>query len=463
MKSTSNQSITVSVVTPTIGRQSLVRAINSVCSQLGGVLKEIIVCFDNTENNLIPDHDHTRNGVKVRVLHNRGQSGVASTLNFAIKEATGTLIAWLSDDDYFSSPIRLLRVANTINRNGFLEKRDGLLFFSDLYLFSDYLPVNIGVTDHVFNPQLHYVGAHVENIDSHYEYGQRCLSKGLINGCAALFSKALWTLVGGFPVHNCLQTTQDTVFWMSIIEKSAITAYLEGADTTSVQHALQGQQTLAEIMAVEVENLKTVIHLKNLRDFQMKRFTLKEHFNFLHHCMLLSVAPVSVFSLADDSPIRQISTFEFEQNTIAVVCHAHSLPSETDVFSVWRTCVSDLLDTLGAGEYCKNFLDEVLHFYINVNGVAFRMCVLEAGSTVEFVACAEYSGVGDILRDYRYVVTGDLNELVAGGKAVQKHLETLLLSDDLCEYWSYLDQRTLDITRVNQLIVRAPWSFTEKP
>lgn len=463
MKSTSSQFITVSVVIPTICRKSLVRAIDSVCNQLGSVLREIVVCFDNTENNLIPDYDHVRNGVNIRVLHNHGQYGVASTLNCAINEATGTLIAWLSDDDYFSSPIRLLRIINMINRNDWAAMRDGLFLFSDFHVFSDYLPVNIADTDHIFNPQLNYVGAHVEDLDSCYEYGQRCLSKGLINGCATVFSKELWTLVGGFPVHKDLQTTQDTVFWMSIIEKSLITAYIEDSNTTSVQHALQSQNTFSEIMAGEIEQLKTVVHIKNLRDFQLKRFTLKEHFNFFYQCMLLSVAPVSVFSQADNSSILQLSTFEFEQNTISLLCHAHRLPGVADAISVWESCVSALRHTLGSGDYSKEFFDKVLHFYIDVNGVLFRLYVWDSDKTAELAACIEYNKIGDILFDYRYIVTGEFAELMVDFGAVLKHFETLLLSDSLCEYWSYLDERNLNVTRVNQLIVRAPWSFTEKP
>jgi hypothetical protein len=463
MKMNSIRPITVSVVIPTIGRQSVVRAIDSVCSQVGGMLSEIVVCFDNTENTTIPDHDHTKNGVNIRVVHNRGQRGVASTLNCAIKDATGTLIAWLSDDDYFSAPIKLLRVVNVINRNGLQAQRDGLFFFSDFYIFNDDLPVNTSDRSGVFNPHINYIGAHVEKLKSHYEYGQRCLSKGLVNGCTAVFSKALWTMVGGFQVHKNLQTTQDIVFWMSIIEKSSITAYIEGADATSVQHSLQGQRTQSALVAVEVEQLKAVVHLKNLRDFQLKRFTLKAHFNFFYHCMLLSVTPVAVFDQPDDGPIRQLSKFEFEQNTIAVVCHADSIPSVEDGLAVWKICVAVFLETLGVGKYCRQFFDEVLHFYINVNNGIFRLCVLEAEIAVEFVGCAEYVRAGDILLDYRYVITGEFNELVSGGSTVRKNLETLLLREDLCEYWSYLDQRNMNITRVNKLIIRAPWSFTEKP
>jgi hypothetical protein len=461
MKLNSRHPITVSVVIPTIGRQTVVRAIDSVCSQIGGMLSEIVVCFDNTENTTIPDHDHTKNGVKIRVVHNSGQKGVASTLNCAIKEATGTLIAWLSDDDYYSTSIKLLRAVNVINRNGF--QRDGILFFSDFDIFNEDLPVNINDRSRVFNPHTNYIGAHVDKVVSHYEYGQRCLSKGLINGCAAIFSRALWTMVGGFPVHKNLQTIQDTVFWMSIIEKSSITAYTEGADATSVQHALQGQRTQSALVAVEVERLKGVVHLKNLRDFQLKRFTLKAHFNCFYHCMLLSVIPVAVFDLPDDSSIRQLSKFEFEQNTIAVLCRAHSMPRGEDGLAVWQTCVSVFLQTLGVGEYCKQFFDETLHFYIDFNGDILRLHVLDSMCAVEFVGCSEYVRAGDILLDYRYVITGDLSELLAGDGSVPKNLETLLLREDLCEYWSYLDQRNLNVTRVNQLIVRAPWSFTEKP
>jgi hypothetical protein len=463
MKPLLSRAITVSVVIPTIGRQSVVRSIDSVTSQIGGVLSEIIVCFDNTSNNIIPDRDYTANGVNIRVVHNCGKKGVASTLNRAIKDATGTLVAWLSDDDYFSSPIRLLRVVNFINHNGMADQRDSLLLFGDMYVYSDFLPENLSDISRAFNPQLMHVGAHVKRFDSHYEYGHSCISKGLINGCATVFSKALWTLVGGFPVHQGLQTTQDIVFWMSIIEKSAIIRYVEGAYSTSVQHALQGQQTMREIMATEVEQLKTVVHLKHLRDFQLKRFTLKDYFNFFYHCMLLSVTPVSIFSHSNDSPIRQLSEFEFQQNTIAVLCFAHSMPVEMDFVSVWRSCVSGFFGTLGGGQYCKNFLVDALHVYIDVNGLVFRLNVLDTIQSVELSASPEYTASGDILLDYRYVITANFSELAAGSSTLKHHFQALLLREDLCEFWTYLDQRNLELLRVNQLIVRAPWSFTAKP
>jgi glycosyltransferase involved in cell wall biosynthesis len=463
MNLTSFRPITVSVVIPTIGRQSILRAIDSICTQVGGMLNEIVICFDNTDNTIIADHDHTRNGVMIRVVHNRGPKGVASALNCAIAESTGTLIVWLSDDDFFSTPIRLLRAVNMINRNGYHHQQDGIFFFGDFLIMDDSLPVNRDDRIGRLNPHLNYVGGHVEKCASHYEYGQRCLSKGLINGCTAIFSKALWSQVGGFQVNKKLQTIQDTVFWMSIIEKSSVTAYLEGADATSVQHAQQGQRTLSDIVVVEVEQLKTVVHLKNLRDFQLKRFTLKAHFNFFFFCSLLSVSPVSVFSLATDNPVRQLSEFEFEHNAIAVLCRVDSLCDRQECLSAWNVCVAVLREALANGDYCAQFFDAVLHFYIVIDGSIMRMRVVEEGVAVEFADCPEYARLGDILLDYRYLITGELRDMVVGRSTVHENLETLLLREDLIDYWSFIDQRDAHIACVNKLIVRAPWSFTQKP
>jgi glycosyltransferase involved in cell wall biosynthesis len=463
MKLTLTRPITVSVVIPTIGRLSILRAIDSICTQVGGMLNEIIICFDNTDNTVIPDHDHTRQGVMIRVLHNRGAKGVASTLNLAIAESTGTLIVWLSDDDYFSTPIRLLRAVNMINRNGFHQQQDGIFFFGDFLIMDDSMPINRDDRIGRLNPHLNNVGGHVEKFASHYEFGQRCLSKGLINGCTATFSKALWSQVGGVQVDKKLQTIQDTVFWMSIIEKSSITAYLEGSDAASVQHAEQGQRTLSDIMLGEIDQLKTVVHLKNLRDFQFKRFTLKEHFNFLFHCFLLSVSPVSVFSLPADNSVRQLSEFEFEHNAIAVLCRVHGLPDRQECLAAWNACVAVLREALATGDYCAQFFDAVLHFYIVIDDGIMRLRVAEEGVAAEFADCPEYARIGDILLDYRYLITGELHEMVPGCSTVHENLETLLLCEDLIEYWSFIDQRDMHVACPNKLIVRAPWSFTQKP
>lgn len=463
MKPTSIRPITVSVVIPTIGRQSVIRAIDSVCSQIGGMLNEVVVCFDNTENTTIPDHDHVRNGVKVRVVHNRGQKGVASALNCAIAESTGTLIAWLSDDDYYATPIRLLRTINVINRDGLHDQQDGLFFFGDFLIQDDSIPLNRDERFGQVNPYEHCLGAHIESLESHFEFGQRCVSKGLIGGCTTMFSKALWSQVGGFPVHKGLQTIQDTVFWMYIAQKSLITSYIKGADTCSVQHEQQGQRTESDIVVVELDRLKTVVHLANTRDFQVKKFTLKGQFNFFYHCTLLSVCPVSVYTLPVDNPVRQLSEFEFENNAIAVLCRVHGLKDGQECLSAWNACVAVVREALGAGDYCPRFFDAILHFYIVSDSGVMRLRVAEGEVAVEFVDCPEYARLGDTLLDYRYILTGELREMVDGRSVVHENLETLLLREDLYEYWSFLDQRDMYVASTNKLIVRAPWSFTQKP
>ena len=217
------------------------------------------------------------------------------------------------------------------------------------------------------------------------------------------------------------------------------------------------------IMLAEVEQLKTVAHLKNLRDFQPKRFTLKAHFNFFYHCFLLSVSPVSVFSLPADNPVRQLSEFEFEHNAIAVLCRVHGLPDRQECLAAWNACVAVLREALSVGDYCAQFFDAVMHFYIVGDGGIMRLRLVDGGVAVEFADCPEYARLGDILLDYRYLITGELREMVAGRSTVHENLETLLLREDLIEYWSFIDQRDMHVACPNKLIVRAPWSFTQKP
>lgn len=82
----------VSVVIPTIGRETLRGAVSSAMDQSAPV-HEIIVVADTTEAVDVPDDD------RIKVVHTGGRKGSANSRQQGIEAATGDVIALLDDDD----------------------------------------------------------------------------------------------------------------------------------------------------------------------------------------------------------------------------------------------------------------------------------------------------------------------------------------------------------------------------
>lgn len=92
---------TVSVVVPTIGRESLYGAVESALNQTHDVL-EVVVVADTTAPLTLPED------ARIRVIRTGPASGSSNTRQKGIDEALGTVIALLDDDDLWH-PFKLER------------------------------------------------------------------------------------------------------------------------------------------------------------------------------------------------------------------------------------------------------------------------------------------------------------------------------------------------------------------
>ena len=100
--------IKVSVVIPSIGRESLVPAVRSVKSQ-AGVNLQIIVVDDSPGQKI--------NIQGVQVLRTGGNKGVSFARNLGVSEATGNWISFLDDDDTFVPDKLFKQINEMIDRN----------------------------------------------------------------------------------------------------------------------------------------------------------------------------------------------------------------------------------------------------------------------------------------------------------------------------------------------------------
>lgn len=121
----------VSVIIPTRGRPTLVRAVKSVLNQTLPPA-EILVVVDNAILNEEAQNFLDSSGV--RSLKSEGR-GVSAARNAGMFHASGTYIALLDDDDIWA-PIKLQRQMEFISRNGLSESSLWIVASKALY-FSD--------------------------------------------------------------------------------------------------------------------------------------------------------------------------------------------------------------------------------------------------------------------------------------------------------------------------------------
>lgn len=89
----------VSVVIPTIGRDHLRRAVESVAVQ--DVETEILVVLDRPAK--AADVRRLLDGLDYRLVQTPGSSGASAARNIGLSEASGTHVAYLDDDDWWES------------------------------------------------------------------------------------------------------------------------------------------------------------------------------------------------------------------------------------------------------------------------------------------------------------------------------------------------------------------------
>ena len=230
----------VTIVIPTIGRDMLYSAVLSAQNQIGGVVKEIIICQDFKYRDKILNLPPQNNKIPYRVvLGNIG--GVADNLNTAISMSTTELISWLSDDDMYTE-IKVLRQINILNASVKDQKN-----LDNIFMIS-----NFSVMDFESGQKEdHDISWVLEKNNQSQAYF--ALSRGLISGCTVLFSKSLWEKAGGFPEE--FKTTQDYVLWSRIIAKEPVFMFDTYSGMITTHHDKMESKVLSTLHNIEKKTL----------------------------------------------------------------------------------------------------------------------------------------------------------------------------------------------------------------
>jgi hypothetical protein len=204
----------VSIIIPVFnGSNYLSEAIDSAIAQTYPNI-EILVINDGST-----DHGKTEKiaksyGNKIRYFLKKN-GGVASALNYGIKQMKGEWFSWLSHDDMYT-PTKITELINYIS----LHSRAKILY-------TDYELVNVR-GDH-----LHNISVRPTDNDN---MQLRLIDSYPLNGCAMLIRKDCFTKVGKFDEK--LHTTQDYDLWFRLAEKYQF-EYVPISSIKSRQHSEQ--------------------------------------------------------------------------------------------------------------------------------------------------------------------------------------------------------------------------------
>jgi glycosyltransferase involved in cell wall biosynthesis len=140
-------------------------------------------------------------GNKVRYFA-KANGGVASALNFGIKNMKGDYFSWLSHDDLYLPN----KIERQIEELSMLEDKDTMLFSNWIAINSERKEITRTFfdgypDDKLSNPLF-------------------CVLFGLIHGCTTLISKRNFSLCGLFD--ETLETTQDYDLWFRIASRISI-------------------------------------------------------------------------------------------------------------------------------------------------------------------------------------------------------------------------------------------------
>lgn len=251
----------ITIVMPTIGRDMIYNAVESAQAQRGSIVKEIIIVLDAKYKDVKLSLPPQNKFIPYRVLIN-DIGGVAANLNLAIKSSTTKLISWLSDDDTYSE-IKLLKQYNFIQKTHVTEEE-----LDKLFLISSFELFNLETQTR----ETHDINWLAE-LNSKF-LAEYCLSKGLISGCTALFSKKLWHDVGGFPQE--FRTTQDYVFWTRLIGRKPRFLVDSFAGMTSTVHPRMESKLLSETHELEKITLQDYIFSSITSAKQLSNLSIAE-------------------------------------------------------------------------------------------------------------------------------------------------------------------------------------------
>lgn len=222
----------VTIVIPVFnGSAFLGGAIESALGQTYSNI-EVIVVNDGSHDDGATERIALSFGERIRYLK-KANGGVASALNFAIREMSGEFFSWLSHDDLYkpekiAQQIRFLRKYETSRS----------IVYSDYSVFTDEAKTD---DISVFMP-----GVPPE----HFRYW--LTARSALHGCSLLIPRGVFAEIGMF--NECLRTTQDYDLWFRAAEHYAF-IHIPSVLIRARSHAGQDTRSKVELAFKESSDL----------------------------------------------------------------------------------------------------------------------------------------------------------------------------------------------------------------
>ncbi len=238
----------VTIIIPVYnGQDFLADAIDSALSQSYNNTEVIVVNDGSTDLTEMIARSY---GDKIRYFY-KPNGGVASALNFAIRQAKGDYISWLSHDDlYFTEKIKqqVKVLRNLRDRNSVIFSDWVQFSFSTETLHMRYRDL-LSCTEWKLLEKLNVCRVNCRNMgcvgdQKVFRFSMiSLLFDGLVNGCTLLIPKELFGKVGYF--NEELLTTQDYDMWFRFIRNNVDFVFTSNYVVKSRQHKKQGTVALA--------------------------------------------------------------------------------------------------------------------------------------------------------------------------------------------------------------------------
>ncbi len=214
----------VTIVIPVFnGEKYLQEAIDSALSQTYQNVEIIVVNDGSTDST-----EEILKGYCSRVRYFRKDNGgVASALNFAIRQATGSYISWLSHDDLYvpekiAEQVDLLRQLDEAARE-------------ETIVWSNFTTIN------EFGEEMNQYRFQEEHPREKLTLPLYPILRGLIHGCTLLVPTRLYAHYNGFDEQ--LKVTQDYDLWFRMFRTQSL-LFSETQSVLYRKHAEQGSKNI---------------------------------------------------------------------------------------------------------------------------------------------------------------------------------------------------------------------------
>lgn len=270
----------VSIIIPVYnGSNYLSEAIDSALKQTYKNV-EIIVINDGSNDNRQTETIARGYGKRIKYFE-KSNGGVASALNFGIREMKGDYFSWLSHDDLYT-PEKIMNQISFIKEIG----RD------DVIVYCDYVLIN----DKDEQVSLKKLGSINER-----DFRFFITKNNTFYGCTLLIPRKCFDPIGLF--NESLKTTQDYDMWFRLAEFYDF-VYSEGFFVKQRIHSEQCTKKIPEEVISECNNL--MINFVNNMSYEELRRGASTRFLFISYLKLLKSFHLRKFYKARNSTFLKI-------------------------------------------------------------------------------------------------------------------------------------------------------------